>query len=78
VTGCVLLLGVNVDRHAVEVQDHPLGRRTRPPCPLPRERPRRPDPLELTLADRQQHPPRRGNRCHLAEERALSAERGQV
>ena len=76
--GCLLLLGVHVDRSGIEVEDHPLGCRARRPRTGASSCPRRPDPFQLALADRQQHPPRGRHRRHLPEQGWLASQRGQV
>ncbi len=78
--GRLFLLGVNVDRGSVEVKDHPLGRGTRRPRPRPSpgDGPRRADPGELILADRQHQPPRRGDRRDPPEQRCLAGQRRKV
>ena len=78
VPSSALLLRMRVDRRAVEVQDHPLGSAAGPPCALTGQRPRLPDQTRALTADRQQHSARRGDRGHLAEQRTLPGQRGEV
>jgi hypothetical protein len=66
------------DRRRVKVEDHLLGRRPGRPRPRLRLRPRRAQPVQLGLADIEHHAPRRGDRCHVPEQRRLRAERDQI
>ena len=76
--GGQLLLRMGRDRRRVELEHHPLRCRPRLPSPLPGPRPRPAYEVELPLADREQHPPRSGDRGDLAEQRRLAGQRRQI
>jgi hypothetical protein len=65
------------DRGGVEVEDHPLRRRARPRA-LARAGARLTDRIELLLADREHHAPRRRDRGDIAEQRRLARQRLKV
>ena len=76
VAGRELLVRMRGDRRRVEVEYHLLGRRPDRPCPRPGLRGAQ--PVQLCLAHRQKHPPRRRDRRHLPEQRRLGSERDQI
>jgi hypothetical protein len=66
------------DRRRIKVEDHLRGRRPRRPSTRSGLRARRAQAIELGLADRQQHSPRRRDRRHRPEQRRLRAQSNQI